>query len=142
MSVNRKILAEYYFKIYEIDPYFYKNCQEKIQVDKNGHEDIPFRINVYFSEYKLMKKDILRETLFLKRKDKKHYKTKLIVNLLELILIKEIKMHFPKLVEYKHLLVSFKNKKIKRITSRNKTIKRTHLEIWSITLANQPKNIK
>ena len=38
-------------------------------------------------------------------------------------------MHFPKLVEYKHLLVSFKNKKIKRITSRNKTIKRTHLEI-------------
>ena len=89
-----------------------------------------------------MKKDILRETLFLKRKDKKHYKAKLIVNLLELILIKEIKMHFPKLVEYKHLLVSFKNKKIKRITSRNKTIKRTHLEIWSITLANQPKNIK
>ena len=76
-----------------------------------------------------MKKDILRETLFLKRKDKKHYKTKLIVNLLELILIKEIKMHFPKLVEHKHLLVSFKNKKIKRITSRNKTIKRTHLEI-------------
>ena len=113
MSVNRKILAEYYFKIYEIDPYFYKNCQEKIQVDKNGHEDIPFRINVYFSEYKLMKKDILRETLFLKRKDKKHYKTKLIVNLLELILIKEIKMYFPKLVEYKHLLVSLKNKKLK-----------------------------
>ena len=53
MSVNRKILAEYYFKIYEIDPYFYKNCKEKIKVDKNGHEDIPFRINVYFSEYKL-----------------------------------------------------------------------------------------
>ena len=113
MSVNRKILAEYYFKIYEIDPYFYKNCKEKIKVDKNGHEDIPFRINVYFSEYKLMKKDILRETLFLKRKDKKHYKTKLIVNLLELILIKEIKMYFPKLVEYKHLLVSLKNKKLK-----------------------------
>ena len=33
----------------------------------------------------LMKKDILTEILFLRKKDKKHYKKNLVVNLLELI---------------------------------------------------------
>ena len=32
--VNEKILEEYSVKIYEIDPYFYENYKEKIQVDK------------------------------------------------------------------------------------------------------------
>ena len=45
--VNEKILEEYSVKIYEIDPYFYENYKEKIQVDKNGHEYILFRIDVY-----------------------------------------------------------------------------------------------
>ena len=38
--VNEKIFEEYYVKIYEIDPCFYKNYKEKIKVDNNGHEYI------------------------------------------------------------------------------------------------------
>ena len=49
--VNEKILQEYSVKIYEIDPYFYENYKEKIQTDKNGHDYILFRIDVYFTEY-------------------------------------------------------------------------------------------
>ena len=52
MIVNEKVLEEFYVRIYEIDPYFHKNYKEKIiKVVKNGHEYMPFRINVYFSEY-------------------------------------------------------------------------------------------
>ena len=47
--VNEIILEEY--KIYEIDPYFYENYKQKIQVDKNCREYILFRIDVYFTEY-------------------------------------------------------------------------------------------
>ena len=50
--VFEKIVEEYYVKIYKID-YFYKNCKEKITVDNNGQESIPFRIDVYFSECNL-----------------------------------------------------------------------------------------
>ena len=52
-----------------------------------------------------MKKVILAEILFLKKKDKWHYKKNLIVNLLELIPVKKIMMQTMKLVEYKRLLV-------------------------------------
>ena len=52
-------------------------------------------VNVYYLELmftlvnvlqqqKLMKKDILIEILFLRKKDKRHYKKNLVVNLLEL----------------------------------------------------------
>ena len=50
MFINDKILQEYYVKIYKIDPYFYKNYEKKIKVDKNGCEYIAFRVDVYFSE--------------------------------------------------------------------------------------------
>ena len=36
--VNKKILEEYSFKIYEIDPYFYEHYKEKIQANKNRCE--------------------------------------------------------------------------------------------------------
>ena len=105
--VNEKILEEYSVKIYKIDPYFCKHYKEKIQVDKNGGEYVLFRIDVYFTEYllgvKLMTKNMLAETLFLRRKDKKHYKKNLVVNLLELIEVKKAMMKTMKLVEYKHL---------------------------------------
>ena len=39
----------------------------------------------FYYQYKLMKKDILTEIFFLKKKDKKHYKKNLVLNLLELI---------------------------------------------------------
>ena len=47
--VNEKILEEYFAKIYEIDPYLYKDYK-KIQVDENGCEYILFRTYVYFFE--------------------------------------------------------------------------------------------
>ena len=49
--VNEEILEEYSVKIYEIDPYFSKNYEKKIQVDNNGKKYILFRIDVYFTEY-------------------------------------------------------------------------------------------
>ena len=73
--VNEKILEEYSAKIYKIDPYFYEHYKEKIQVDKNGREFMLFRIDVYFTEYLLaVEIDKKTETLFLRKKDKKHQK--------------------------------------------------------------------
>ena len=53
LFMNEKIFEECSVKIYEIDPYFYEHHKEKIKVDKNGHEYILFRIDVYFTEYVL-----------------------------------------------------------------------------------------
>ena len=56
------------------------NTMEKIQADKNGCKYILFRIDISFKEcfqqQKLMKTDILIETLFLRKKDKKYQKKK------------------------------------------------------------------
>ena len=40
--VNENVLEEYSVKIYKIDPYFYENYKEKIQVHKKGCEYILF----------------------------------------------------------------------------------------------------
>ena len=75
--VNEKILEGYSVKIYKVDPYFCEHDKEKIQVDENRCEYILFRIDVYFTEYLLAveideKRNMLAETLFLRRKEKKH----------------------------------------------------------------------
>ena len=93
------------------------NIMKKIQADKNGCKHVLFRIDIYFSEcfqqQKLIKKDILTESLFLNKKDKKHQKKKLVVNLLELIQVmqKMVMTQIMRLVMYKHLLMSSKTKK-------------------------------
>ena len=103
--VNEKILEENSIKIYEIDPYFYEHYRKKYKSMKMG-------VNIYHLELmlillnisqpqKLMKKVILTETLFLKRKDKSHQKENLVVNLLELIQVKKAMMHIMKLLQYK-----------------------------------------
>ena len=51
--VKEKILENYSVKVYKIDHYFQEHYKEKIQVDKNGHEFILFRIDVYFTKYLL-----------------------------------------------------------------------------------------
>ena len=61
-----------------------------------------------FQPQKLMKKTRLTETLFLRRKDKKDQKKKLVVDLLELIRVKKSMMQTMKLVKYKHLSVNLK----------------------------------
>ena len=66
-----------------------------------------------FQQQKLMKKVILTEILFLKKKDKRHQKKSLTVHLLELILVKEIMMQTMKLVQYKRLSVTLKRKRKK-----------------------------
>ena len=87
--VNEKILEEFSVKIYEIDPYFYEHYTKKYKL-------IKMSVNIYYLELmfillnipqlqKLMKKVILTETLFLRRKDKKHQNKSLVVNLLQLI---------------------------------------------------------
>ena len=115
LFMNEKIFEEYSVKIYEIDPYFFENYKEKIQVDKNGREYILFRIDVYFPEYFLAveideQNHGGRELIFEKKKDKKHEKKNLIVNLLELIQVteKEIMIQTIKLVKYKYLSVNLK----------------------------------
>ena len=49
--VIKKILEEYFVKVYKTDPYFYEHYKEKTQVDKNRREYILFRIDAYFTEY-------------------------------------------------------------------------------------------
>ena len=49
--VIKKILEEYFVKVYKTDPYVYEHYKEKTQVDKNRREYILFRIDVYFTEY-------------------------------------------------------------------------------------------
>ena len=77
--MNEKTFEKYSVKIYKIDPYFCEHYKENTQAHKNGCEYMLFRIDVYFTEYLLAveidkKKNMLTETLFLSRKDKKHYK--------------------------------------------------------------------
>ena len=61
-----------------------------------------------FQPQNLMKKNMLAETLFLRKKDKKHQRKNLVVNLLELIRVRKAMMQTMKLVEYKHLSVNLK----------------------------------
>ena len=87
--VNEEILEEYSVKIYEIDSYFYEHYRKKYKLMKKSvntyYLELIFILLNIFSQQKLMKKVILKETLFLKKKDKKCQRKNLIVNLLELI---------------------------------------------------------
>ena len=75
---KRKLLEEYYDKIYEIEPYFYEHHKDKIRVDETGHKYIPFRIDVYFLNIiqlqKLMKNNKPTEIFFPEKKDMKQQK--------------------------------------------------------------------
>ena len=82
----------------------------KMEVNTYYLELIFILLNI-FQQQKLMKKVILTEILSLKKKDKKHQNKNLIVNLLELILVKKIMIQTMKLVEYKYLLVNLNKTK-------------------------------
>ena len=102
----RKILEEYFVKIYEIDLYIYEHYKEKIQVNINGHEYILIRIDVYFSEYLLAveidEKGHTDRDLIFEEKRQKALEKNLVVDLSELIQASVI-MKIMKLSEYKHL---------------------------------------
>ena len=115
--INEKTLEEKSVRIYEIDLYFYEHYKEKIQVDNNDQEYILFRIDIYFTEYFLAveideKGHTDREPIF-EEKRQKALEKNLTVNLLELILVGKIMMQTMKLVEYRHLSVNLKTKKMK-----------------------------
>ena len=115
--VNEKILEECSVKIYEIDPYFSEHYKKKYKLMKMEvsiyYLELIFILLNIFQQQKLMKKGILIETLFLKKKEKKHQKKNLIVNLLELILVEKIMIQTMKLVKYRPSSVSLKTKKKK-----------------------------
>ena len=84
---------------------------KNIQVNRNGHEHILFRIDVYFPEYllvvKIAEKGHTDRDLIFEEKRQEALEKNFIVNLLELIKV-SVMMKIMKLVEYKHLLVSLK----------------------------------
>ena len=124
MIANEKVLEEFYVRIYEIDPYFHKNYKEKIiKFVKNGHEYMPFRINVYFSEYDFSvevnekKKNTDRDLIF---EDKKHQK-KLDC---KFIRTNPNKKNYDEFYEIGRIFLrEFKNKKLKELEETIKKLK-------------------
>ena len=101
LFMNEKIFEEYSVKEHSVE----EHHKEKIKVHKNGCKYILFRIDVYFIEQFLAveidKQNHEGRELILEKKDKKHYKTILFVNLLELILLtqKEVMIQTMKLLK-------------------------------------------
>ena len=99
-------------------------------------------VNIYYSELmfisknlyqqqKLIKKDILTEILFLRKKDKKHQKKDLVVNLLELIQVmqKMVRIQTMRLVMQKHLFMSLKTGNQKKKLEKEKLKKKSNKKI-------------
>ena len=55
---KNKRRKKYSIEIYEADLYFYEYYKENVQVEKNGHEYILFRIYIYFTEEYLLAVEI------------------------------------------------------------------------------------
>ena len=90
----KKFVKNIVVKIYKTDPYFYEHYEKKSKVDKNGHNYIPFKIDVYFSEYDLDVetdgKSHIDRYLVTENQRQETLEKNLIVNLLELIQVKKI----------------------------------------------------
>ena len=50
---NHNLLEVYSVRMYKIDPYFYEQYENNMQVDNNEHKCILFKIDIYFSEFSL-----------------------------------------------------------------------------------------
>ena len=107
-------LEEYSVRIYEIDLYFQEHYDKKyklIKMDVNTYYlELMFSLINFYQQQRLMKNDIPKEILLLRKKDKKHQKKILVVNLLELIQVmqKMVMIQIMRLVTQKHLLMSLK----------------------------------
>ena len=132
---NEKMLEKYSVKIYETNPYFYEHYGKEYKLMKMG-------INIYYLElmfsllnisqpWKLIKKVILTKALFFRRKDKKHQKKNLVVDLSELIRVKKTMMQTTKPAEYKHLSVNLKTE-IKKIEQKIKRTRRQNKKFDSL----------
>ena len=116
--VNEKILEEYSVKIYKIDPYL----------------ELMFILLNMSQTWKLMKKIILTEILFLRRKDKKHYKKKLGCKFIRINTSKEGYNADYKASRAQIFISEFKNKKFKKLGGSNKKIKELEDEIKKLKL--------
>ena len=150
---NQIPLQDCSVKIYKIDPYSQEHYEKKYKLIKMGvniyYLELIFILVSVFQQQKLMKKDILTETLFLKKKDKKHQKKNLVVNLLELIQVmqKIVMIQIMRLVTYKYLLMSLKtdnqkkkNRKRKIRKTINQKNKRTRRQNKRKRVKNKQKN--
>ena len=97
----------------------------KMSVNKYYLELMFVLINFY-QQQKFMKKDILAEILFLRKKDKKHQKEKLVVNVLESIQVmqKMALIYIMRLVIQKHFLMSLKADNQKKKNQKRKNQKK------------------
>ena len=107
------LIEKYSVRIYELILIFV-NIIKKIKLIKMVvnifYLELIFILANFFEQQKLIKKDILTNTLFLKKKGKQHQKKNLIENLLELIQVKQkmAMIQIMRLVMQKHLLMSLK----------------------------------
>ena len=107
------LIEKYSVRIYELILIFV-NIIKKIKLIKMVvnifYLELIFILANFFEQQKLIKKDILTDTLFLKKKGKQHQKKNLIENLLELIQVKQkmAMIQIMRLVMQKHLLMSLK----------------------------------
>ena len=111
-------LIEYSVKIYEIDPYFYKNYEKAIQDDKNGCKYILFRIDIYlcFLAVEIDEKGHTHKDIIFEEKRQKASEKKLGCKFTRInTMQKMVMIQIMRLVMYKHLLMSSKIKKIKKL---------------------------
>ena len=119
LFMYEKILEEYSFRVYKIDPFFYEHYKEKINVDKNGCKYILFRIDVFFTEQFLAveidKENPEDRELIFEKKRQEALKKNLVANLLELLQVmqKEAMIQIMKLVKIQTFISKFKDKKLK-----------------------------
>ena len=127
---NQNPFEEYSVKIYEIDPYFYEHYEKKYKLIKMGvnifYLELMFILINFYQQQKFMKKDILAEILFLRKKDKKHQKKKLVVNVSESIQVmqKMALIYIMRLVIQKHFLMSLKADNQKKKNQKRKNQKK------------------
>ena len=88
--------------------------------------ELMFILINFYQQQKFMKKDILAEILFLRKKDKKHQKKKLVVNVLESIQVmqKMALIYIMRLVIQKHFLMSLKADNQKKKNQKRKNQKK------------------
>ena len=91
----KKFVKNIVVKIYKTDRCFYERYEKKkVKVDKNWHNYIPFKIDVYFSEFDLnVETDGKSHTdryLVAENQRQETLEKNLIVNLLELIQVKKV----------------------------------------------------
>ena len=112
-------LEEYSVKIYKIDPYFYECYEKHLKADDNEHKYIPFKIDIYFSDYSLAaeidKKGVHRDLMF-EVKRQKALEKKLNCKYIKINKINDLDYELSNIHSF---IDEFKNNKIKELENKN-----------------------